>query len=116
MWNRQDSLMQQTAALPRIVYALWFGALFSIFGTSVGFAENWPQWRGMNGDGVSHEKSLPIAWSETTNIIWKVPLPEWGDSTPAIWNDAIFVTTQVGEELKLLRLAKSTGQIEWTQT
>jgi outer membrane protein assembly factor BamB len=107
--------MQRTSALPPVVYILLF-TLLTIPGSTTVSAENWPQWRGLNGDGVSHEKSLPIAWSETTNILWKVSLPEWGDSTPAIWNDAIFITTQVGDELKLLRLAKSTGEIEWTQT
>ncbi len=79
-------------------------------------AENWPQWRGPEGNGTSRETNLPIAWNKTTGIVWQCPLPEWGDSTPAIWGDAIFVTTHVdNERLLLLKIHKKTGQIEWTK-
>ena len=41
---------------------------------------------------------------------------EWGDSTPAIWGDAIFLTTQVdNDKLLLLKIDKQTGRIEWTR-
>jgi outer membrane protein assembly factor BamB len=79
-------------------------------------AENWPQWRGPQGDGLSGEKDLPIAWSEKSALRWKCPLPEWGDSTPAIWGDAVFLTSHVDDQkLVLLRINKQSGQIEWTQ-
>lgn len=79
-------------------------------------AENWPQWRGPSGDGVSRETNLPVAWSENTGIAWKCKLPEWGNSTPAIWGDAIFLTSHVDDQqLVLLRINKKTGRIEWTR-
>ncbi len=79
-------------------------------------AENWPQWRGPEGNGASRETDLPIAWNETTGIVWQCRLPEWGNSTPAIWKNAIFVTAQVdNEKLLLLKIDKQTGQIEWTR-
>ena len=79
-------------------------------------AENWPQWRGPDGNGVSRETKLPIAWTKTSGVVWQCPLPEWGNSTPAIWGNAIFVTTQVDDEkLLLLRINKKTGQIEWSR-
>ncbi|TWT82630.1 outer membrane biogenesis protein BamB [Planctomycetes bacterium CA13] len=79
-------------------------------------AENWPQWRGPSGDGIVGETALPIAWSEQTGVKWKCPLPQWGDSTPAIWGDAVFVTSCVDEQtLTLLRVNKQTGKIEWTR-
>jgi len=31
-------------------------------------AENWPQWRGAFGTGVSTEKGLPTDWSRDRNI------------------------------------------------
>ena len=46
-------------------------------------AENWPQWRGPRGTGVSRESSVPVFWNEDREIAWKCPLPEWGNSTPA---------------------------------
>jgi len=80
-------------------------------------ADNWPQWRGPEGNGVSKETELPIAWSEHFGIEWKRELPGWGTSTPAIWDDAIFLTSHVDEkDLVLLKIDKKTGKIEWTRT
>ncbi|HUT10160.1 MAG TPA: PQQ-binding-like beta-propeller repeat protein [Thermoguttaceae bacterium] len=79
-------------------------------------AENWPQWRGPEGNGVSRETGLPIAWTENFGIGWKCPLPEWGNSTPAIWQNAVFVTSHVdNQRLVLLRIDKQTGEIQWTR-
>src|SRR5262249_60223497 len=78
-------------------------------------AGNWPQWRGPTGDSISDETNLPLAWNEQTNIVWKCPLPGDGASTPAIWGNALFVTSQEGENLLLLKIDKTTGRTEWTQ-
>ena len=59
-------------------------------------AENWPQWRGPTADGHSSESNLPISWSAVDNVLWKAPLPGLGTSTPIIWEDKIFVTSQQG--------------------
>jgi outer membrane protein assembly factor BamB len=78
-------------------------------------AGNWPQWRGLGGDGVSTETGLPLTWSEKDNVVWKCPLPGEGASTPAIWGDAIFLTTQDGDKLLLFKLDKRSGQVAWTR-
>ncbi len=79
-------------------------------------AENWPEWRGPAGNGASGESELPVAWSEKTGILWKCSLPPWGTSTPAIWENAIFVTTQTEDgNLLLLRIDKQEGNIVWTR-
>src|SRR5580692_6884963 len=73
----------------------------------------WPQWRGPTGDSVSPTANLPTRWSRTENVLWKTPLPGWGNSTPAIWKDAIFVTTQDKDRLLLLRLDNGSGKVVW---
>lgn len=79
-------------------------------------AGNWPQWRGPDGNGVSQETGLPVAWSEQAGVVWRCKLPEWGNSTPAIWGDAIFVTSHVDDQrLVLLRINKPDGKIVWTR-
>jgi outer membrane protein assembly factor BamB len=83
--------------------------------SSTALAGNWPQWRGPYGDGVSTETKLPLEWSERSHVIWKCPLPEHGASTPAIWSDAVFLTSQQGEKLLVFKINKATGRIEWTQ-
>ena len=58
-------------------------------------AENWPQWRGPGSNGVSAEKSLPSEWSTEKNILWKVAIPGRGRSSPVVWGDRVFLTTDV---------------------
>ncbi len=60
-------------------------------------AANWPQWRGPSADGISEEKGVPTAWGPEQNIAWKTALPGLGTSTPIVWGDRIFLTSQVGD-------------------
>jgi outer membrane protein assembly factor BamB len=53
-------------------------------------------------DGVCHEKGLPTTWSATENVAWALKLPGMGSSTPAVWNDKIFLTTEEGGDIDLL--------------
>jgi outer membrane protein assembly factor BamB len=82
---------------------------------SPSWGENWPQWRGPAGDGVSRETNLSSKWNEQEGVIWKCSLPGWGASTPAIWSDSIFLTTQEADNLLLLKINKTTGRIDWTR-
>src|SRR5438876_859345 len=55
-------------------------------------AADWPAWRGPDGQGHSSEKNLPLHWSATDNVRWKVKLPDEGNSTPVVWGNRVFVT------------------------
>ena len=80
------------------------------------WAGDWPQWRGPEQNGVSRETRLPIVWSEGASVAWKCDLPEWGDSTPVIWGDAIFLTSQTDDgKLLLLRINRQSGRIDWSR-
>ena len=59
---------------------------------SIVFGEDWPQWRGPLGTGISAEKCAPIEWSTERNISWQVALPGPGNSTPIVWQDKLFLT------------------------
>src|SRR5262245_28358325 len=56
-------------------------------------AENWPGWRGPRGDGTSLETNVPRRWNGETNenVVWKVPVPGTGHSSPIVWEDRVFV-------------------------
>ncbi len=98
----------------RLVNLTAFSAL-AIGGLSLR-ADNWPGWCGPDGNGASRETDLPLVWNKETGIFWQCPLPQWGNSTPAIWGEAIFLTAQVDDErLLLLRIDKKTGRIRWTR-
>jgi outer membrane protein assembly factor BamB len=81
-------------------------------------ADNWPRWRGTENNGVSRERGLPVAWSEGegVGVVWKCELPGWGDSTPVVWDDAIFLTSETDDgQLLLVRVSKASGKIQWTR-
>jgi outer membrane protein assembly factor BamB len=73
----------------------------------------WPQWRGPTGDSVSPTPHLPTRWGPAENVVWKVAPPGWGNSTPVLWGDALFLTTQEDDRLLLLRLDRRTGKAVW---
>ncbi|CAN5573668.1 PQQ-binding-like beta-propeller repeat protein [soil metagenome] len=76
------------------------------------FAENWPQWRGPKNDGHSTEKGLVTEWSPTKNILWKLPMPGPGSSTPAIWGDRMFFTSMDKDDVVLMCVGTD-GKEKW---
>lgn len=70
-------------------------------------AEDWPQFRGPTGQGHATERGLPLEWSETTNIIWKTPVPGLGWSSPAVANGRVWLTTVVESKERRGRLSAS---------
>lgn len=56
--------------------------------------QNWPQWRGPNGDG-SADARPPLEWGPEKNVAWKVELPGHGSSTPVVWDGKVFVLCAV---------------------
>jgi outer membrane protein assembly factor BamB len=61
--------------------------------------ENWPQWRGPSGHGVSTEQSLPVTWGPKQNVAWRTSLAGLGTSSPIVWGDRVFVTSQIGNTM-----------------
>ncbi len=80
--------------------------------------ENWPGWRGPRGDGTSLESGVPVEWSATENVRWKVPLPGSGHASPIVWGDRLFVVASLeeSEERVLLCLDRATGSPLWQRT
>jgi outer membrane protein assembly factor BamB len=80
-------------------------------------ATDWPRWRGPNADGVADDRDLPVRWSLTDNIRWSVQLPGWGTSSPVVYGDRVFVTSQVqeGGKKSLLTLCydRTSGKELW---
>src|SRR6516162_2316744 len=74
-------------------------------------AADWPQFRGPNASGVASSDATPPV--ELKQPRWKQPLPV-GHSSPAVWNDRIFLTAFDGsKKLELLCLGATDGRILW---
>jgi len=74
---------------------------------------DWPQFRGPTGQGVSDEQGLPLTWSETKNVRWKVAIPGRGWSSPVVQGDRIWLTTatEEGKSLRAISVDRNTGAI-----
>jgi outer membrane protein assembly factor BamB len=82
--------------MKQVQLATFLTTLAILLSSIAAFGEGWPHWRGPTANGVSPETGLPVNWSPRDNIAWKVKLPGRGMSTPIVWGDRIFVTSQIG--------------------
>jgi outer membrane protein assembly factor BamB len=79
-------------------------------------AGDWPQFRGPGGSSVSEETRLPIRWSQTENMRWKVDLPGRGVSSPVIAGGKVYITACTGFQqtrLHVLCYQAATGKKLW---
>ena len=79
-------------------------------------AEDWPQFRGPNGTGVSVSTGLPEEFGPNKNVIWKTALPP-GHSSPVLTRNRIFITAHSKEKenhkLLVICLDRQTGRLLW---
>ena len=92
-------------------------------------ADDWPQFRGPQGNGTADTANPPIRWSDSENILWKTKLPGRGASSPIVLGDRIFVTAFSGfgmsvedpgdkNDLRLhvLCFDRSNGELVWDRS
>jgi outer membrane protein assembly factor BamB len=66
-------------------------------------AHEWPEFRGPGGQGHATQTGLPLQWSESQNVAWKVPVPGSGWSSPVVGGGRVWLTSAVGERGASLR-------------
>src|SRR6266446_5428257 len=78
---------------------------------------DWPHWRGPHADNVADDRNLPVRWSQTENVRWSVKLPGWGTSSPVVFGNRVFVTSQADDggkkSLLLLCFNRDDGKELW---
>jgi outer membrane protein assembly factor BamB len=104
-------LRPRTGAL-RSQHAVWCLALVLSLASTFA-ADHWPQFRGPNGDGHSDAKGLPLTWSETNNVKWKISIHDKGWSSPVIWGNQVWLTTasDEGRQLYAICVDRDSGKI-----
>ncbi|HET9712469.1 MAG TPA: hypothetical protein VFP64_11325, partial [Pyrinomonadaceae bacterium] len=86
--------------------------LLVLFTLTGAVSDEWSQFRGPNGTGVSETKNLPTEFGPNKNVVWKAALPP-GHSSPVLTRDRIFVTAHDKETLLVFSLDRQTGKILW---
>jgi outer membrane protein assembly factor BamB len=81
-------------------------------------AGDWPRFRGPNGTGVAADATIPTQFKEGDGILWKVPLPGKGNSSPVISRGKLFLQTASddGHERQMLCLDAVTGKTLWSRS
>lgn len=76
-------------------------------------ADEWPQFRGPDGQGQTAAAELPLTWSETENIKWKFPDPGEGWSSPVIAAGKVWMTTATanGTSLRVVGVDLESGKL-----
>ena len=57
--------------------------------------ENWPSFRN-NGTSLVRATSVPLKWSPQDGVAWTATVPGYGQSSPVVWQDRVFVTSSDG--------------------
>jgi len=72
----------------------------------------WPDFRGPTRDGHAPPAQVPLHWSETRNVRWKVRIPGIAWSSPVVWDGQVWMTTATpkGHEMGVLALDVETGK------
>jgi outer membrane protein assembly factor BamB len=79
------------------LFPLWIAGIVILSKALPVFADNWPQWRGPQRDGISHETGLLGEWpKEGPKLLWRVENIGRGYSTPAVVNDRLYLMASEG--------------------
>jgi outer membrane protein assembly factor BamB len=78
------------------------------------WAQDWPQWRGPNRDGVTHF-SEPKAWPEKLTTKWKVTIGE-GYASPLYAKGRILEFARQGDDEVAMAIDPESGKILWRQS
>jgi outer membrane protein assembly factor BamB len=73
---------------------------------------DWSRFRGPNGSGQAKGDKFPTEFSQTKNMVWRLPLPK-GHSSPIIWKDRIYLTAFRGDALFTIAVDRATGKQLW---
>src|ERR1044072_3396123 len=100
LFLRRKKYMRRIVAV--VSYVLMVTFIFSalaIAKTRTGPSTTWSGWRGADGQGVSQDTNFPTEWSDTKNIQWKSAIPGAGHSSPIVWGNRIFLTSDLEGEV-----------------
>jgi outer membrane protein assembly factor BamB len=82
-------------------------------------AQEWGHFRGTKNNPVCKEAGFPDDFDRQEHVLWRVPLPGPGPSSPIVLGDLVVVTCADGvnqSRLHVLAFDRATGRIAWHRT
>ena len=76
---------------------------------------DWAWWRGPNRNGVAANQKPPMTWDDSTNVLWKVPVPGRGHGSSTVVGDRVFLATadDAAEVQSVICYDRNTGKVMW---
>lgn len=77
-------------------------------------SDNYPNFRG--NAGLVSKRNIPVSWNGITgnNLVWKTKIPLFGQSSPVIWGENLYVTGSSPEKQEVYCFDVANGQLKWT--
>ena len=79
-------------------------------------AGDWAQWRGPNGNNIAPAgERIPVEWSSTKNVLWKVNVPGRGHASPTVVGDLIVLSSaeEPSQRQGVFAFDRRTGKQVW---
>lgn len=88
---------------------------YLVFLAPVVAGENWTAFRG-DGSGTAMA-DLPTRWSADEGVAWQSDIPGYGQSSPVVWGDHVYVTSSNGpfqQDCQVHAFDLNAGRKSWT--
>ena len=95
--------------------ALTLSLTLSLAVAAASHAQDWPQWRGENRDGVATGSAVPTAWPDELSKRWQVDVGS-GYASPVVVGGRIFLFSREGGDEVIRSLSLDDGKILWRQS
>lgn len=101
--------------MKKIICSIIAGLFILSYTTS---AQNWTHFRGSNLDAHAGVEKAPLQWSDSTNVLWKVPVKGLGWSSPVVFGKQVWLTSAAkdGTEFYTLCFDLETGKLLYEKT
>jgi len=123
-WNMKRGfiamVIRMGIGVPSTTFFLAIISTLILICTGVAFAEDWPEFRGPTGQGISSEENVPTHWGPEENVVWKVPVVGQGWSSPIYVQGRVYLTgaTRDGDDgdysLNAMCYSADTGKQLWS--
>ena len=91
----------------------FFTVILVSLGVATGaIADDWPNWRGPNYDGISPEQSAATKWESAPPVLWRQPIGPAFSAVTCV-GDRVYTCGTQDKQQMLFCLNADDGQIVW---